>query len=61
MRTCTKLLLNSIIDALLLARQCISFYADGKLYPLQNFGVKCMSMGFLMKVTILTNQFNRMK
>ncbi|CAL5219543.1 g1395 [Coccomyxa viridis] len=23
--------------------------ASGKLYPLQNFGVKCMSMGFLMK------------
>lgn len=22
----------------------------GRLYPLQNFGVKCMSMGFLMKV-----------
>ena len=28
-------------------------HADGKLYPLQNYGVKCMSMGFLMKVLTL--------
>lgn len=27
-------------------------YAAGKLYPLQNYGVKCMSMGFLMKVGV---------
>lgn len=25
-------------------------FAGGKLFPLQNHGVKCMSMGFLMKV-----------
>ena len=31
-------------------RTCL-IYAGGKLYPLQNFGVKCMSMGFLMKVS----------
>ena len=33
-------------------RRLLCAYAGGKLYPLQNYGVKCMSMGFLMKVGV---------